>query len=62
MVLNDRIEYLKKRRILLSAGRLHDIRKARNRYAHQPGQYGDLAELDQTLATIDAELTHLGVI
>jgi hypothetical protein len=60
--LGKRIDYLKAKGVLQSASRLHRIRKARNRYAHEPGQYGDLPELDQTLDTIEAELTQLGIL
>jgi hypothetical protein len=62
MDLNGKIKLLKAHGALKSASSLHAIRKARKSYAHQPGQYGDLAELDRTLDTIESKLAHLGVI
>lgn len=54
MDLRDKIGLLKQQGVLQFATRLHDLRKARNRCAHEAGRFADLAELDGALVTIEA--------
>jgi hypothetical protein len=59
--LEKRINYIDRNSKLKDVNKLHAIRKMRNKYAHESGQYGNWEEMDQILMEIENALMQLGI-
>ena len=60
--LANRIEFLEARGQLADAPSLQAVREARNRYAHEHGNYATWDDVQSLLAIVHAELLHLGIL
>ncbi len=60
--LSQMLFFLEQQGRLNDPQRLSGIKDARNKYAHEPGEYGTWDELTALLADLDIELHHLGVL
>lgn len=60
--LEQKIDYLDKKGKLISPVRLHEIRRKRNEYAHDPSRYSTWEEMDTILKDVEDELRPLEII
>lgn len=60
--LNGRLEYLNDNKLIGEASRLHEVRKRRNSFAHEPGASCDWTILERDIVLIEACLLSLNLV